>query len=80
MHVSGMDATKDSSLGCPHGGVCVYWKSALSSFVKSLSTSSNRLCAIQIQMRDCTVILVSCYFQCDDGSGDGDNHELLDIF
>ena len=66
---SSMDATDISRLGRPFGGCLIMWNKSLKVNVKSIPTTSNRICALEINnKKGIKLIIISIYMPVNDNS------------
>lgn len=67
--------------GRPYGGVAILWRNNLCREVAPVRVSCNRLCAIKITLGDQggKILLICCYFPCDNFSKSSCSDEFLEV-
>ena len=67
--------------GRPYGGVAILWRKNLCKEVTPIKVSCNRLCAVKITLGDQggKILLICCYFPCDNFSKNTCSGEFLEV-
>ena len=71
--VSAMDEADVQRVGRPYGGVAILWNKAMKLSFIPISTTSKRLCAINVKCNEYNLIIVNVYMPTDDDTDDSFN-------
>ena len=69
--ISSMDETNTQRKGRPFGGCAILWKNYITVSITPVNTTSPRICAVEVNSKQCKVLIVTVYMP-----NDNDNHEL----
>ena len=69
--ISSMDETNIQRKGRPFGGCAILWKKNITVSITPVNTTSPRICAVEVNSKQCKVLIVTVYMP-----NDNDNHEL----
>ena len=71
--ISAMDEANVSRLGRPYGGVAILWNKNLKMSFIPITTSSDRVCAVNIKSNNFNIIIVNVYMPNDNDSDENFN-------